>query len=88
MQTYICFHSAVNVQTLELWESGDVKPFMHSLHFFYSLGAITGSLISPPFLSKRSELRAPDIIFNATNNLENHDAGSQDLNATRYNILC
>ena len=64
--TNLLLFSGVNVQTLEVWQGANVSPFMHSLHFFYSLGGILGSVISPPFLStKRDTLQGQD--FNLTN---------------------
>ena len=66
----------VNVQTLEIWEGFNVSPFMHSLHFFYSLGAILGSIISPPFLGTKG---TPEEDGNVHSNYSLEVVGSQNI---------
>ncbi len=42
-----------NVMCLEIWRGRNGGPYMHSIHFSFSLGAFLAPLIAAPFLSTK-----------------------------------
>lgn len=49
------FDTGGNVQMLDIWTGRDSGPYMHSLHFIWSVGAVLAPLIAVPFLKNTAE---------------------------------
>lgn len=61
-------HTGLNVLVLEIWHGLNAAPYMHSLHFFFSVGAFVAPVLSRPFLAKETD----DPLGDGTNATEHH----------------
>merc|ERR1719334_2215750 len=44
------FHTASNVLLLDIWKGHNASPYMYTMHFSFSVGALLAPLVARPFL--------------------------------------
>ena len=51
-----CLSAGGNVLCLDVWQGGDAGPYMHSIHFSISIGALLAPIVSMPFLGNNPNI--------------------------------